>query len=142
MLVFYLARLSLCPYRDLYGYTFSYSHTFRVKFLSLVISQRHVSQLQKDVSICIEHFFWYLLQPPNFLELRQVLLRYNQHQKYDLKQSPEAGLLNKRLMLSSSFRCDQIYKYELYYFCHTLLCYLSPTQMFNEPTLEVGLLNI
>ncbi len=44
----------------------------------------------------------------------------------------EAGLLNKRLMLSSSFRCDQIYKYKIYNFGHTLLCYLSPTQMFNE----------
>ncbi len=40
---------------------------------------------------------------------------------------PEAGLLNKRFMLSSSFRCDQIYKYELYDFGHTLLCYLSRT---------------
>jgi hypothetical protein len=41
--------------------------------------------------------------------------------------APVAGLLNKRLMLSSSFRCDQIYKYEIYNFGHTLLCYLSPT---------------
>jgi hypothetical protein len=40
---------------------------------------------------------------------------------------PVAGSLNKRLMLSSSFRCDQIYKYETYNFGHTLLCYLSPT---------------
>jgi hypothetical protein len=39
----------------------------------------------------------------------------------------EAGLLNKMLMLSWSFRCDQIYKYELYDFGHTLLCYLSWT---------------
>ncbi len=39
----------------------------------------------------------------------------------------EAGLLNKRLMLSSSFRCDQIYKYDIYDFGHTLLCYLSRT---------------
>ncbi len=31
------------------------------------------------------------------------------------------------LMLSSSYRCDQIYKSEIYNFCHTLLCYLSPT---------------
>ncbi len=46
---------------------------------------------------------------------------------------PEAGLLNKRLMLSSSFRCDQIYKYEIYDFGHTFLCYLSRTQTFNEP---------
>jgi hypothetical protein len=38
-----------------------------------------------------------------------------------------AGSLNKRLMLSSSFRCDQIYKFEIYNFGHTLLCYLSPT---------------
>ncbi len=39
----------------------------------------------------------------------------------------EAGLLNKRLILSSSFRCEQIYKYEIYNFGHTLLCYLSLT---------------
>ncbi len=38
-----------------------------------------------------------------------------------------ASLLNKRLMLTSSFRCDQIYKYEIHNFGHTLLCYLSPT---------------
>ena len=37
-----------------------------------------------------------------------------------------AGSLNKRLMLSSSFWCDQIYKYEIYNFGHTL-CFLSPT---------------
>jgi hypothetical protein len=43
------------------------------------------------------------------------------------KISPEAGLLNKGLMLSSSFRCDQIFKYEIYNFGHTLLCYLSWT---------------
>jgi hypothetical protein len=41
--------------------------------------------------------------------------------------SPEASLLNKRLMLSSSFRCDKIYKYETCNFGHTLLCYLSQT---------------
>ncbi len=45
-----------------------------------------------------------------------------------------AGVLNKRLMLSSSFRCDQIYKYEISNLGHTLLCYLSPTLMFNELT--------
>ncbi len=37
-------------------------------------------------------------------------------------------------MLSSSFRCDQIYKYKIYNFGHTLLCYLSQSQMFNKPT--------
>jgi hypothetical protein len=36
-------------------------------------------------------------------------------------------------MLSSSFRSDQIYKYEKYDFGHTLLCYLSQTWMFNNP---------
>jgi hypothetical protein len=39
-----------------------------------------------------------------------------------IKLASEAGLLNKRLMLSSTIRCDQIYKYELYDFGHTLLC--------------------
>ena len=53
-----------------------------------------------------------------------------------------AGSLNKRLMLSSSFRCDQIYKYKIYNFGHTLLCYLSPTEMFNElASGKVDLLN-
>jgi len=37
--------------------------------------------------------------------------------------TPEAGLLNKRLMLSLSSMCDQIYEYEFYDFGHTLLCY-------------------
>ena len=53
----------------------------------------------------------------------------------------EAGLLNKRLMLSSSIRYDQIYKYEIYDSGHTLLCYLSQTLMFNELASEAGLLN-
>jgi hypothetical protein len=43
------------------------------------------------------------------------------------QKDPVAGSLNKRLILSSSFRCDQIYKYKIYNFGHTLLCYLSPT---------------
>ena len=58
-----------------------------------------------------------------------------------LQISTVAGSLNKRLMLSSSFRCDQIYKYEIYNSGHTLLCSLSPTQMFNKPYSEAGLLN-
>ncbi len=35
------------------------------KFQMLVVSQRHISQLQKDVSICIEHnfFIYYNCQP-------------------------------------------------------------------------------
>ena len=37
------------------------------------------------------------------------------------KQASEAGLLNKRHMLSSGFRCDQIYKYEIYDFGHTVV---------------------
>ncbi len=44
-----------------------------------------------------------------------------------LFKQPEAGLLNKKLMLSLSSRCDQIYEYELYDLGHTLLCYLSWT---------------
>jgi hypothetical protein len=35
--------------------------------------------------------------------------------------------VEQKLMLSSNFRCDQIYKNERYDFGHTLLCYLSPT---------------
>ncbi len=41
------------------------------------------------------------------------------------KPTSEAGLLNKRLKLSSSFRCDQIYKYYLYDFGHTLFVLLK-----------------
>jgi hypothetical protein len=40
--------------------------------------------------------------------------------------------VEQRLMLSSSFKRDQIYKYEIYYLGHTLLCNLSPTQIFNH----------
>jgi hypothetical protein len=50
--------------------------------------------------------------------------------------------VEQKLKLSSNFRCDQNYKNERYDFGHTLLCYLSPTWMFNKPTSEVGLLNI
>ncbi len=39
----------------------------------------------------------------------------------------EASLFNKRLMLSLSLRDDQMYKYEINDFVHTLLCYLSRT---------------
>jgi hypothetical protein len=35
--------------------------------------------------------------------------------------------VEKRLVLSSSFRCNQINYCERYDFDHTLLCYLSPT---------------
>ncbi len=42
--------------------------------------------------------------------------------------------VEQKLMLSSSFRRDQIYKDERYDFGHTLLCYLSRTFMFNKST--------
>ncbi len=42
-------------------------------------------------------------------------------------QKPEASLLNKRFMLSSCFRCDQIYCSQCHEFSHTLLCSLSQT---------------
>jgi hypothetical protein len=41
----------------------------------------------------------------------------------------------KKLMLSYSFRCDQIHNCLTYIFGHTLLFYLSQTWMFNKPTL-------
>ena len=47
----------------------------------------------------------------------------------------------QQLMLNSGFRCDQIYKCQIYDFGHTLLCYLSQTYMFNKHMLEIGLLN-
>ncbi len=46
--------------------------------------------------------------------------------------------IEQMLMLSSSFKCDQIKKYEWYDFGHTLLSYLSQTWMFNM----VGSFNI
>ncbi len=42
--------------------------------------------------------------------------------------------VEQKLMLSSNFRCDQIFNNHCYVFGHTLLCYLSPTWMFNKPT--------
>jgi hypothetical protein len=39
----------------------------------------------------------------------------------------EAGLLNKKVMLSSNFRCYKIHNCQRHDFGHTLLFYLSPT---------------
>ncbi len=61
-----------------------------------------------------------------------LLCYFSQTQMFN-KPASEASLLNKRLMLSSSFRYYQIYKYEIYDFGDTLLCYLSWTQMFHKP---------
>ncbi len=47
-----------------------------------VISQQHMSQLQKVVSFLYWTFFLYLLQLPTFLELRYVSLRYDKRQKF------------------------------------------------------------
>ncbi len=41
--------------------------------------------------------------------------------------------VEQKLMLSSNFRCCQIHSCHIYESGHTLLCYLSPTQMFNKP---------
>ncbi len=48
--------------------------------------------------------------------------------------------VEQKVMLSSNFRCYQIHNCQRYHFGHTLLCYLSPTWMFNRTT--TGLLNI
>ncbi len=51
----------------------------KVKFLTLVVSQRHVSQLPKYVSISIEHFFVFIATAKLFgaeigvAEIRQTL---------------------------------------------------------------------
>ncbi len=50
------------------------------------------------------------------------------------KPASEASLLNKRLMLGSSIRCEQIYQYELYDFGHTLLCYLLKSDLDVQQT--------
>ncbi len=55
-----------------------------VKFFMLVASQRHVSQVQKDVLITKEENVFYLLQLSIFLELRYVLLRCDKDQKFHL----------------------------------------------------------
>ncbi len=54
------------------------------KFSMLVVSQRHVSQLQKDVSFTTEQNVFYLLQLSNFLEPRHGSLRCDKHQKFHL----------------------------------------------------------
>ncbi len=72
--------------------------------------------------------FWsqIVIPPPNRFGLVLMPIDF---QGNPLVRGPrsEAGLLNKRLMLSSSFRCDQINKYKIYDFGHTLLCYLNRT---------------
>ncbi len=42
--------------------------------------------------------------------------------------------VERKLMISSSLRCDQSQKCHRYVFGHTLLCYLSWTRMLNKPT--------
>jgi hypothetical protein len=56
----------------------------KAKFLMLVVSQRHASKLQKEVSFMTEEKSLYLLQLSNFLELRYVSLRCDKHQKFHL----------------------------------------------------------
>jgi hypothetical protein len=41
------------------------------------------------------------------------------------------------VQLAASFRCAQIYKYEIYDFGHTLLCYFK-LRCFNKPTSKAG----
>jgi hypothetical protein len=47
---------------------------------------------------------------------------------------PWDRFVEQNLMLSSSFRCDQIYNCQSYDFDHALFCYLSLTLMYNKPT--------
>ncbi len=47
--------------------------------------------------------------------------------KFCRDSTSEVGLLNKRLILSLSFRCDQIHKHKIRDFGHALLCFLTPT---------------
>ncbi len=56
--------------------------------------------------------------------------------------NPKAGgqFFEQNIMLSSSIRCDQTHKCHLYNFGHTLLRYLSQTQMFQQT--HFGLLTI
>jgi len=77
----------------------------------------------------------YLVSSVNIVQILQTGSHLDKYGHYLPKfDKAETGLLNKTLMLSTSFRCDQIYKYEIYNFGHTLLCYLSRTYMFNKPT--------
>jgi hypothetical protein len=46
----------------------------------------------------------------------------------------QGRFVEHRLMLSSSFRCDQIQNCHWHDLANTLLCYLSLTYMFNKPT--------
>ncbi len=51
------------------------------------------------------------------------------------------SFVEQKLLLSLSFRRDQIYKRQRYDFGHTLLRYLSRTWVFNKPTSEAGSLS-
>ncbi len=61
------------------------------------------------------------------------LVPKNNHQISELTKDQ---FVEEKLMLSCSFRCGQQYDNHSYDFGHTLLCYLSLTQMLNKPTSE------
>jgi hypothetical protein len=48
--------------------------------------------------------------------------------------SNRGRFVEQKLLLSCSFRCDQIHNNNIYEFCHTLLCCQRWTWMFNKPT--------
>jgi hypothetical protein len=50
-------------------------------------------------------------------------------------------LVEQKLELSCSFRCDLNRKNHLSKFCHTLLCHLSKTWIFNKAAYGASLLN-
>jgi hypothetical protein len=49
-----------------------------------IVFHCNASQLQKDVSICTEHFFFVFTTTVHLLEQRYELLSYDKHQRFDL----------------------------------------------------------
>ncbi len=59
-------------------------------------------------------------------------LKIRSHWKLELGMS----ICSTKWLWGSSFRCEQIHKCQRCDFGHTLLCYLSPTWMFNKPMIK------
>ncbi len=60
--------------------------------------------------------------------------RFNKDMELQALKMSLGQFFEHMVMLSSSFRSDQINEYEPYDFGHTLLCYLCKPYMYNKPT--------
>ncbi len=131
------SRLKLSPWKKLIQlhviftltlFTFSVKHRYRkskIDCLSLFMCPL-LAQLKIGFFSSFSDAAVYSTNETNKACLKQSIIIFRC--LWFLQQNyPEVSLLNKRHTLSSSFRCDQIYKYEIHDFGHTLLCYLSQT---------------